>query len=71
MLVFFVIIIVLYLKNEDNPDFESALTLTSWAMFLVSAFFWIGEYVDGVIPLLFLILSAFGTFYLYASKRGY
>jgi hypothetical protein len=70
MIVFFVILLVIYNKSSDNPDMESAFTLSSWGMFIASALFWVGGLVDGIIPLVFLIFSAFGTFYLYASRKS-
>jgi len=69
MLVFFVIIIIIYLKSADNPDFESAFTVTSFIMFIPSLFLWVGELLDGIIPLLFLIFTAIGVLYLYTKNR--
>jgi len=70
MIVFFVIILIIYLKSNDNPDIESAFTITSFIMFIASLFFWIGEFVDGIMPLLFLIFTALGVLYLYTSRRN-
>lgn len=66
MVVFFVII-VLFL-NRNQLSFENNITVAAWLMFLVSTFLWFSHLVVTFIPLIFLLISAIGTFYLYSSR---
>lgn len=66
MIVFFIIILMVLLRNEQ--PFPNALTVSAWIMFTVSIFFWFAQLIPTIISLLFLMISAFGTFYLVASK---
>lgn len=67
MAVFFFIILVALLKN--NEPFENALAVASWVMFVVSAFFWLAHLLPTIVPLAFLVIAAFDLLYLYASRQ--
>ena len=66
VIVFFIILIMILIRN-DQP-FENALTVSAWAMFMVSLFLWFAGLLPTITPLAFLFLAAFGTLYLYASR---
>ncbi len=64
VVLYFVMIMVL-LKN-DTP-FINGFTAASWSMFVLSGLLWFAELVPTIFVLGFLIASAFGTLFLYAS----
>jgi hypothetical protein len=71
-LIAFFFILMLVLIKQGNTDWASILAVSSWSMFLVSAFFWYAELVSVIFPLGFLILGAFSIIVLYTSSgRGY
>lgn len=67
---YIIILMFLYRNMEQNGyDFGAVFTASSWVMFVISGFFWYAELVSTLIPLMFLLFSAFGTIYIYASRR--
>jgi hypothetical protein len=67
IIVFFIIILVTLVKNDE--PFENALAVASWSMFIVSLFFWFANLLPTLIPLAFLFIAALDTLYLYSSRR--
>jgi len=68
----FYIIILMYLyrnMEQSGYEFSAVFTATSWVMFIISGFFWMADLISTPMPLMFLLFSAFGTIYLYASRR--
>ena len=68
MFVFWIIIMMVLISRSQLP-FENNFTVSSWIMFLASSFFWAAHLLPTVVPLIFLVLSAFGTLYLFSSSR--
>ena len=66
IIVFFFIILMALIKNGE--PFENGLAVASWSMFVVSLFFWFAQLVPTGLPICFLIVAAFDTLYLYASR---
>jgi len=65
IIVFFIIVLVLLLKFER--PFEESLTVSAWLFFIVSLFFWVGNFISLLFPLFFLAVSGFGTLYLFSK----
>jgi hypothetical protein len=66
IIVLFIVMLLILTKNEW--DFVNSLSTTGWIFFIVSGFMWLSHLIPAAIPLLFLFISGFSTFYIYASK---
>lgn len=62
--VFFVLIISYSLKF----DFVGGLTVSGWVCFVLSSLLVFADLINILFPLGFLLLAAFGTFFLYTSR---
>lgn len=67
MIVMFIIILMTLLRFEQ--PFENALAISSWVSFIFSVFFWFAKLLPTIIPLMFLMITAFTTLYLYSSRQ--
>lgn len=66
LIVFFIVILMILIKNEQ--PLPNALAISSWSIFIVASLLWYASLVPTIIPLTFLILTAFTTLYLYTSN---
>jgi hypothetical protein len=62
----FIVMVLMLVRNEW--EFVNALSVSGWIFFIVSGFLWLSHLIPAVMPLLFLFISGFATFYIYASR---
>lgn len=60
-------IMLLVLSKQDEP-FLNSFTVSSWTMFILSAFLWLAHLCPSILVLAFLFLAGLGVLVLYASK---
>lgn len=63
----FIIMLMVLIRNQQ--PFENALAISSWTTFIVSVMFWFAKLLPTIIPLMFLMFTAFSTLYLYSSRQ--
>jgi hypothetical protein len=68
IVLFFVMLMVLLRNASYEEPFVNVLAVSSWSMFLISAFFWLAHLVPTIMPLGFLLLGAFSVLIMYSQK---
>lgn len=59
---------VLLISYSMKYDFAGGITVASWIVFVLSSLLVFVDFINILFPLGFLLLAAFGTFYLYTTK---